>query len=83
MYDFHLQVNYHNFTTVWPEAKTVHKPVHFIVSQGYLDDQTSCQNTVYYRDEILKDSGIMDMLEEHFVSGWCVLNDLRVCMCYI
>uniref|UniRef100_A0A7N4NTT8 EF-hand domain-containing protein n=1 Tax=Sarcophilus harrisii TaxID=9305 RepID=A0A7N4NTT8_SARHA len=74
MYDF-KKVQYLPFTKAFDRARTEKKLVHSVILWGALDDQSCSGHTL--RNIVLKNSSIITLLNEKFISTWSLFEDLE------
>uniref|UniRef100_A0A7N4PEH2 EF-hand domain-containing protein n=1 Tax=Sarcophilus harrisii TaxID=9305 RepID=A0A7N4PEH2_SARHA len=74
MYDF-KKVQYLPFTKAFDRARAEKKLVHSVILWGALDDQSCTGHTL--RNIVLKNSSILTLLNEKFISTWSLFGDLQ------
>uniref|UniRef100_A0A4X2KGP4 EF-hand domain-containing protein n=1 Tax=Vombatus ursinus TaxID=29139 RepID=A0A4X2KGP4_VOMUR len=74
MYAF-KKVQYLPFTKAFDRARAENKLVHSVILWGALDDQSCSGRTL--REIVLKNSSILTLLNEKFISTWSLLGDLE------
>ena len=77
-YSIHDQVKYHNLSDALSLAHAEDKLVHSIILWGALDDQSCWGSARTLRNSALQGRGVMELLNQHFISTWSLMVDLKV-----